>query len=85
VLRGKNRFGEEKEMQGDRLVKGRRLCLGEDVGGEGYVLMAVKRETRTMEMVELRGKMWGSDMAGGSLALWFWESKSQGPRGARLV
>jgi hypothetical protein len=39
----------------------------------------------TMEMVELRGKMWGSDMAGGSLALWFWESKSQGPRGARLV
>jgi hypothetical protein len=37
-------------MQGDRLVKGRRLCLGEDVGGEGYVLMAVKRETRTMEM-----------------------------------
>ena len=71
-------------MQGDRLVKGRRLCLG-DVGGEGYVLMAVKRETRTMEMVELRGKMWGFDMAGGSLALWFWESKSQGPRGARLV
>jgi len=50
VLKGKNRFGEEKEMQGDRLVKGRRLCLGEDVGGEGYVLMAVKRETRTMEM-----------------------------------
>jgi hypothetical protein len=85
VLRGKNRFREEKEMQGDLLVKGRRLCLGEDVGGEGYVLMAVKRETRTMEMVELRGKMSGSDMPGGSLALWFWESKSQGPRGARLV
>jgi hypothetical protein len=72
VLKGKNRFGEEKEMQGDRLVKGRRLCLGEDVGGEGYVFMAIKREMRTMEMVELRGKMWGSDMAGGSLALWFW-------------
>jgi len=42
VLRGKNRFREEKEMQGDRSVKGRRLCLG--VGGEGCVLMAVKRD-----------------------------------------
>ena len=44
MLKGKNRFGEEKEMQGDHLVKGRRLCLGEDVGGEGCVLMAIKRE-----------------------------------------
>ena len=44
MLKGKNRFGEEKEMQGDHLVKGRRLCLGEDVGGEGCVLMAFKRE-----------------------------------------
>ena len=41
----------------------------------------VKTETRTMEMVELRGKMWGSDMAGGPWLSGSGRAKAKDPGG----